>query len=148
LNVQADELLGAVEERLHMALREARPRTVRELFALANQHMRRELNELARRFDEQRPASELREGLVPAPTSNASGLTLDGRRMLRAIDELPEDEREVFDLVRIQGMTQAEAAQFLGVSTVTVRRRLSRGLQLLAERLADLRPGEGPPDSI
>ena len=38
LNMQADELLGALGERLHMALREARPRTVRELFALANQH--------------------------------------------------------------------------------------------------------------
>jgi RNA polymerase sigma-70 factor (ECF subfamily) len=45
-------------------------------------------------------------------------------------------------------MTQAEAAQLLGVSAVTVKRRLSRGLQLLAEQLADLRPGEGPPDSI
>src|SRR5215472_14975302 len=44
-NVQADELLGAVEERLLMALREARPRTVRELFALANQHTRWELND-------------------------------------------------------------------------------------------------------
>jgi hypothetical protein len=29
-SVQADGLLGAVEERLHKALREARPRTVRE----------------------------------------------------------------------------------------------------------------------
>jgi RNA polymerase sigma-70 factor (ECF subfamily) len=46
LNVQADELLGAVEERLLMALREARPRTVRELFALANQHIRWELDDL------------------------------------------------------------------------------------------------------
>ena len=119
-----------------------------QLFALANQHMRRELNDLARRLDEQPAAAELLEELVPAPASSASGLTPDGRRILPAIDELPEDEREVFDLVRIQGMTQAEAAQFLGVSTVTVRRRLSRGLQLLAERLADLRPGEGPPDSI
>jgi RNA polymerase sigma-70 factor (ECF subfamily) len=47
LNVRADELLGAVAERLLRALREARPRTVRELFALANQHMRWELNDLA-----------------------------------------------------------------------------------------------------
>ena len=85
---------------------------------------------------------------MPSPARSASELSPDGLRMLRAIDELPEDEREVFDLVRIQGMTQAEAAQLLGVSTVTVKRRLSRGLQLLAEQLADLRPGEGPPDSI
>ena len=85
---------------------------------------------------------------MPSPASSASGLSPNGLRMLRAIDELPEDEREVFDLVRIQGMTQAEVAQLLGVSAVTVKRRLSRGLQLLAGQLADLRPGEGPPDSI
>src|SRR6516165_8831190 len=148
LNVQADELLGAVEERLLMALREARPRTVRELFALANQHMRWELNDLARRLDVQQAAAELREGLVPAPASSASGLTPDGRRMLPAIDELPQDEREVFDLARIQGMTQAEAAHVLGVSEETVKRRLNRGLRLLTEQLADLRPGEQPPDAI
>ena len=40
----------------------------------------------------------------------------DGRRMLRAIDALSEDEREVFDLVRVQGMAQTEAARVLGVS--------------------------------
>jgi RNA polymerase sigma-70 factor (ECF subfamily) len=51
LNVQADELLGAVEQRRLMALREARPRNVRELFALANQHGRWELNDLAGRLD-------------------------------------------------------------------------------------------------
>lgn len=148
LNVQADELLGAVAEQLLKALREARPRTVRQLFGLANQHMRWELNDLARRLDEQPDAAELREGLVPSPASSVSGLSPDGLRMLRAIDGLPEEEREVFDLVRIQGMTQTEVAQLLGVSAATVKRRLTRGLRLLTEQLADLRPGEGPPDSI
>jgi RNA polymerase sigma-70 factor (ECF subfamily) len=148
LNLQTDELLGAVAERLLKALREARPRTVRQFFALANQHMRWELNDLARRLDNQPDAAELCEGLVPAQASSASGLTPDGLRMLGAIDELPEEEREVFDLVRIQGMTQAEAAQVLGVSAATVKRRLNRGLRLLTEQLADLRPEEGPPDSI
>jgi RNA polymerase sigma-70 factor (ECF subfamily) len=135
LNLQADELLGAITERQLM-------------FALANQHMRWELNDLARRLDDQPAAAEIREGPVPAPARSASGLSPDGLRMLRAIDELPEEEREVFDLVRIQGMTQAEAARVLGVSAVTVKRRLSRGLRLLAERLTDLRPGAKPPGSI
>ena len=148
LNLQADELLGAIAERLLKALREARPRTVRQLFALANQHMRWELNDLARRLDSQPAAAELSEGLVPAPASSVSGLSPDGLRMLRAIDELPEEEREVFDLVRIQGMTQTETARMLGVSAVTVRRRLNRGLRLLTEQLTDLRPDEEPPDSI
>jgi RNA polymerase sigma factor (sigma-70 family) len=148
LNMQTDELLGAVAERLLKALREARPRTVRQLFALANQHMRWELNDLARRLDNQPAAVELHEELVAAPVSSASGLTSDGLRMLKAIGALPEDEREAFDIVRIQGMTQVEAAELLGVSVVTVKRRLTRGLRLLEEQLADLRPEEDTPDSI
>src|SRR6516225_4219825 len=88
LNMQADELLGAVSERLLKALREVRPRTVRQFFALANQHMRWELNDLARRLDDQPAAVELREELVPSPASSVSGLTPDGLRMLHAIDEL------------------------------------------------------------
>jgi RNA polymerase sigma factor (sigma-70 family) len=142
LNLQADELLGAVAERLLKALREARQGTVRQFFALANQHMRWELNDLARRLDEQPPAVALREGVVPAPASSGSALTPAGRRMLVAIGALPEPEREAFDLVRVQGLTQVEAARLLGVSVVTVKRRLNRGLRLLAEQLADLRPQE------
>ena len=148
LNLQADELLGAVAERLLKAMREARPQSVRQFFALANQHMRWELNDLARRLDEQPAAVELHEGLVPAPASSASGLTPDGLRMLETIGNLPEDEREAFDLVRVQGMTQVEAAQVLGVSAVTVKRRLNRGLRLLTEQLADLCPDERPPVSV
>jgi RNA polymerase sigma factor (sigma-70 family) len=145
LNLQADELLGAVVERLLKALREARPRTVRQFFGLASQHMRWELNEMARRLDEQPAPLELREGLVPAPASSGSGLSPGSRRMLAAIADLPEPEREAFDLVRIQGLTQAEAGEVLGVSAATVNRRLNRGLQLLLEMLDDLRPDEDGP---
>jgi RNA polymerase sigma-70 factor (ECF subfamily) len=60
--------------------------------------------------------------------------------MLAAIDGLPEDEREVFDLVGIQGLTHAEAAAVVGVAEKTVQRRLNRARLLLAKRLADLRP--------
>jgi RNA polymerase sigma-70 factor (ECF subfamily) len=104
--------------------------------------MRRELNDLARRLDDQPAAAELCEGRVPAPPSSASGLSPDGLRMLRAIDGLPEEEREVFDLVRIEVMTQAEAARVLGVSVVTVKRWRNRGLQPLAASLGDLWPGD------
>jgi RNA polymerase sigma-70 factor (ECF subfamily) len=147
LNLQADEMLGAVVERLLKALREARPASARQFFALACQHMRWELNDMARRLDEQPPAVELRDESVPAPASSDSGLTPDGRRILTAIDGLPEGEREAFDLVRIQGMSQAEAAQVLEVSAMTVSRRLNRGLQLLAATLGDLYPGDEEPDA-
>jgi RNA polymerase sigma-70 factor (ECF subfamily) len=144
LNLQTDELLGAVVERLLKALREARPRTAREFFALAGQHMRWELKDLARRLDEQPVAVELLDGQPPAPASSDSGLSADGRRMLEAIDGMPEDEREAFDLVRIQGLTYAEAAELLSVAPKTIQRRLDRGLRLLTERLGDLRPGATP----
>jgi len=110
LNLQSDELLGAVVERLLKALREARPATVRQFFALAGQHMRWELNDLARRLDGQPNAVELSEDRVPTPASSASGLTPAGLRMLEAIGDLPADEREAFDLVRIQGMTHPGTA--------------------------------------
>src|SRR6267143_2782587 len=96
LNLQADEMLSSVVERLLKALKGVRPPTVRQFFALANQHMRWELNDLARRLDEQPTPVELREGLVPAPASTGSGLTPNGRRMLEASDNLPDDEREAF----------------------------------------------------
>jgi RNA polymerase sigma-70 factor (ECF subfamily) len=144
LSLQTDELLGAVVERLLKALREARPENVRQFFALAGQHMRWELNDLARRLDKRPAAVELHEGLLPAPDGSDSGLSPDSRRMLEAIDGLPEDDREAFDLVRIQGLTHGEAAEVLRVAPKTVQRRLDRGLRLLTERLGDLGPEATP----
>jgi RNA polymerase sigma-70 factor (ECF subfamily) len=140
LNLGSDEMLSAVVERLLKALREARPATVREFFALAGRHTRWELNDLARHLDALPPAVELRDAFIPASSGDDSCLSPEGRRMIEAIDALPADEREAFDLVRIQGLTQTEAAELLGVATKTVKRRLDRGLRLLTEQLGDLRP--------
>jgi len=141
LNLQPDELLSGVVERLLKAMREVHPQTVRQFFALANQHMRWQLNDLARRLDEQPRAAALAEsGVAAPPSSGDSCLSPEARLMLQAIEGLPEDEREVFDLVRIQGLTNADAAGVVGVSVKTVQRRLNRARLLLAEQLADLRP--------
>ena len=148
LNVETDELLDGVVGGLLNALRTVRPQTARQFFALANQHMRWQLNDLARRLDEQPRAAALAEsGVAALPGSSDSRLSPDARRMLEAIGSLPEEEREVFDLVRIQGLTHAEAAGVVGVSEKTVQRRLNRARALLAEQLADLRPAPsgGPP---
>jgi hypothetical protein len=53
LNLRSEEVLGAVVERLLKAMRQVRPTTVRQFFALVNQHMRWELNDMARRLDVQ-----------------------------------------------------------------------------------------------
>jgi RNA polymerase sigma-70 factor (ECF subfamily) len=141
VNLETDELLSGVVGGLLTALRAVRPATVRQFFALANQHMRWQLNDLARRLDKRAAVSSLPEsGVAAPPASTGSGLSPDGQRMLGAIESLPEEEREVFELVGIQGLTHDEAAAVVGVSPKTVQRRLNRARLLLAERLADLRP--------
>jgi RNA polymerase sigma factor (sigma-70 family) len=158
LNLETDDLLDGVVASLLTALQKVRPQTVRQFFALANQHMRWQLNDLARLLDNQpRPAALAESGVVAPPASNDSALSQDARRMLEAIEGLPDEEREVFELVRIQGLTYPEAAGIVGVSVKTVQRRLNRARLLLAESLADLQPGvrgqesgtsqDTPPDS-
>jgi RNA polymerase sigma-70 factor (ECF subfamily) len=83
---------------------------------------------------------DLQEATIPAPATSDSLLSPDGHRMFEVIDKLPEDEREAFELVRIQGLTLNEAAEVLGISVSTVKRRVSRSLLLLAKQLDDLRP--------
>ena len=68
MNLRVEELLSGVVERPLKAMPEVRPQTVRQFFALANQHMRWELNDLARQ--NLAVAMELHEaleaGAVPA----------------------------------------------------------------------------------
>jgi RNA polymerase sigma-70 factor (ECF subfamily) len=141
LSLETDDLLDGVVAGLLKALQTIRPQTVRQFFALANQHMRWQLNDLARLLDERPRAAPLAEsGVAAPPSSGDSRLSQDARRMLRAIEGLPEAEREVFELVRLQGLTHAEAANVVGVAVKTVQRRLNRARLLLADELADLRP--------
>ena len=105
-------------ERLLRALREARPATVREFLALAGQHTRWELNDLARRLDHQPAAVELRDELLPAHGDSGSTLSLEGRRIIEAIDALPADEREAFDLVRVHDVGDSDGRPYLTMEYV------------------------------
>lgn len=143
LNLEIDELLDGVVAGLMTALQKVRPQTVRQFFALANQHMRWQLNDLARLLDKRPRLAAFSESGVMAPSeSNDSCLSQDARRMLAAIESLPTDEREAFELVRIQGLSNTETATVVGVSVKTVQRRLNRARLLLAQQLADLDPGQ------
>jgi RNA polymerase sigma-70 factor (ECF subfamily) len=144
INLESEEMLGAVVERLIKALKNVRPGNVRQFFQIANQHVRWELNEVARHFDQQIQAVEMggQEPAAPQPSSTQLGPT--AQRLLQAIEELPEEEREVFELVKIQGMTHLEAGRVLDISDRTVLRRSNRALLLLSQKLGDLIPMPGP----
>ena len=85
-------------------------------------------------------AAALAESGVVATADSMASLSPDAWGILEVVEGLPEDEREIFDLVGIQGLAHAEAATVVEVSKKTVQRRLNRARLLLAERLADLRP--------
>jgi RNA polymerase sigma-70 factor, ECF subfamily len=64
-------------------------------------------------------------------------------RVHRALEELPEREREVISLAYWSGLSQSEIASFLGLPLGTVKTRTRAALQRLAEMLAD-ELGDGP----
>lgn len=58
----------------------------------------------------------------------------------KAIEALPEQCREVFNLSRFEELTYDEIAQRLNISINTVRTQMSRALQKLRESLKDYLP--------
>ena len=67
--------------------------------------------------------------------------------VLRALDELPPDQKAALVLVDMQGYSVDEAAQILECAPGTVKSRCSRGRARLAPRLSGLRsdPATEPP---
>lgn len=72
------------------------------------------------------------------PDLPVPGLDLDARRTLRrfyeVLDTLPADERLVFALRHVEGMTLGEIAAAGGVSLSTAKRRLQRASARLSKR--------------
>jgi hypothetical protein len=102
VNLQTDELLGAVVKRLLKALREARPASPRQFFALACQHMRWELNDLARRLAEQPPPRSgttrrwpPRRAVTPASPRTAGASSRPSTGCRRALGDLSRTKRNL-----------------------------------------------------
>jgi RNA polymerase sigma-70 factor (ECF subfamily) len=54
----------------------------------------------------------------------------------RAVAELPERCREVFEMSRVHGLKYTDIAQALGISVKTVEAQMGKALRILRERLA------------
>lgn len=110
--------------------------SVRHFFRLATTHIRRELIDLHRHYYGPHGIGTHQPPDLPGATNNSVPSPLevgcttdDGGKLAEWADlhrkaaELPDDEREVFDLLWYQELTQAEAAKLLDVSERTVLRR-------------------------
>jgi RNA polymerase sigma-70 factor (ECF subfamily) len=76
--------------------------------------------------------------------STAASRREDVARLMQAIDQLPENLRQVIVLVRIESRTVSEVAVLLGISENAVRVRYCRALKLL-RRLLGGDEGNGAP---
>jgi RNA polymerase sigma-70 factor (ECF subfamily) len=65
----------------------------------------------------------------------------DALEVRRALDELPPDERDVVRLQHLEGLSQSEIAERLGVPLGTVKSRSARAYRRLATWLGHLREG-------
>lgn len=134
---ETDDVLQNAAIRLCKALGEVTPPSVRDFFRLAALQIRRVLIDLVRHY--YGPGGRGRDKALPGKkegSDSSSDLidqvpeeTDDPRELARwtefhqQVEALPEEEREVVDLLWYQGLTQAEAAAVLQVSERTVKRR-------------------------
>jgi RNA polymerase sigma-70 factor (ECF subfamily) len=133
---ETDDVFQNAMLRFYGALQEATPATLRHFFRLAALQIRRELIDLARHYfgpaglgahhqslPPREPGDTSRPGAESPDSSQDPGRLAVWGEFHERVGALPDDEREVFDLVWYQGLTHAEAAQLLQVSTKTIQRR-------------------------
>jgi RNA polymerase sigma factor (sigma-70 family) len=149
-----DDVLQNALLRLLRALETVTVASVEEFFRLAAAQIRRELIDLSRHYygpqgagikhaTQEKGANP--EGALPyekASTTHEPSRLAAWSEFHEQIEALPEEEREVFDLLWYQGLTRAEAAAVLNVSEPTVKRRWLAARLRLQENLPGERPGD------
>jgi RNA polymerase sigma factor (sigma-70 family) len=129
---ETDDLLQAALIRLHRGLAVVRPEDVAHFDNLAATQIRRELIDLARSYHgpEGIGANHHTDGIDPggrlarvAEDDGMPGSLEEWTAFHEAVDRLPEEERQVMDLLWYRGLTHAQAAETLGVATKTIQRR-------------------------
>jgi RNA polymerase sigma-70 factor (ECF subfamily) len=127
---ESSDVLHDSLPRLIRALEVVPPASVAQFFALASRQMHWELLDMAKRYaGREAPRGEQIAARANGGAPNAEAATADSPSSLaswtdfhRAVESLPEKERDVFDLLYYQELAHAEAAALLHVSESTVRR--------------------------
>jgi RNA polymerase sigma factor (sigma-70 family) len=91
-----------------------------------------------------REGAQKRHGTPPRDEGSQTSPSHEARRrervdvVMRALEQLEEDDREVVRLLRLQGLSADEVAALQGRSANAVRIHLCRALKRLARHLTDL----------
>jgi RNA polymerase sigma factor (sigma-70 family) len=133
---ESDDLLQKTLVRLHRAIHILKPSTTRAFMTIALQNMRWALKDLSRDMHNHLDKLGHSSAIAKAPSVDEEPSTLlEWAHFHDAIEKLPQEERETFDLIYYGGLGQEEAAEILRVSTRTIKRRWRLARILLARAL-------------
>jgi RNA polymerase sigma factor (sigma-70 family) len=145
---QTDDVLQNAALRLYRALGQVTPAGPADFYRLAALNIRRELLDLAKHYYgarglgrkhatvAQQPNAEGEPAAASEPPDAGKPDELETwAEFHRQIGQLPEEDRETFDLLWYQGLSQAEAASLLNVSERTIKRRWQSARLRLHEAL-------------
>lgn len=143
---QTDDVFQNSLIRLHRALASVELESVRHFFNLASEIVRRELLDLKKHHygphgrgtnhhTDHQPPDEA-GGSLSRTAEEPEDLSMWGEFHER-VGRLPEEHRELVNMLFYEGLTQEEAAAILGISTRTLKRRWQDTKQQLHEKLCD-----------
>lgn len=141
-------LAADVYLRLDKAMREKKsavPTTAREYFGLAARNIRWQITDLLRK-----PKNDQEEAGIFLDLAQSTGVSTETlnlevwSKFWLAVAELPEEQREVFDLIWINELSQYETAEQLGLKRDRVK-DLWRSIKIkIAEECVEVLPHLGP----
>lgn len=132
---QTDDVVQKALIRLHAALSSVTPTDVRTFYGLAARQIRWVLRDLAGERAASRAVNYTPE---PPECEDAAGEPNDLAEwgaFHETIEGLDDEDREMFDLLFYEGLTQEEAAEVLHTSIRTVRRRWQRARLMLEKAM-------------
>ena len=152
---ETDDVFVEAVTRLHRALETVQPESPRHFYNLAATQIRRVLIDLSRRYygaeglgsHHDTAAMKSDDGTPPryeqADESGEPSSLAEWTEFHEQIGVLPEEEQEVFNLLWYEQMTHEQAAEVLGVTTRTIRRRWQDArYQLCKARMGEPLPTE------
>ena len=151
---ETDDVFVEAVNRFHLALESVQPESPKHFYNLAATQIRRVLIDMSRHYygpeglgSHHDTAARNSEGDTPpkheqADVSGEPANLMEWTEFHKLVETLPEEEREVFNLIWYEQMPHEQAAEVLGVTTRTIRRRW----QEARYRLYKARLGEPLPE--
>ncbi len=133
---QTDDVLQNSMMRLYRALADVTPESLRHFYSLAGVQIRRELLDLAKHHARMDGAGDQQMRDEAEGSDDPCNLA-EWTEFHQQVEALPDEEREVFNLLWYGELTQAEVAEILGIAVRTVIRRWQAARVRLYKVLSD-----------